>query len=283
MKIGLVMEGGAMRGMYTCGIIDVLMENGITVDGAIGVSAGATFGCNFASRQPGRALRYNLRFAHDPRYCSILSLLLTGDLYGAKFDYDTLPRRLDLFDTFTFRTNPMHFYCLATDAQTGEPVVKELTTLGYEDMDWMRASASMPVASKTVVIDGKGYLDGGCSDSIPLKRFEDMGYEKNIVILTQPEGYVKQPQKAMPLLKVLLRNELGVVSALEKRHESYNDEIRYIAEREKAGSALVFRPPAGMPINHVSHSRKDLQMVYDAGRADGERRLAEVQKFLSEV
>ena len=110
-----------------------------------------------------------------------------------------------------------------------------------------------------------------------------MGYEKNIVILTQPEGYVKQPQKAMPLLKVLLRNEPGVVSALEKRHESYNDEIRYIAEREKAGSALVFRPPAGMPINHVSHSRKDLQMVYDAGRADGERRLAEVQKFLSEV
>ena len=132
MKIGLVMEGGAMRGMYTCGIIDVLMENGITVDGAIGVSAGATFGCNFASRQPGRALRYNLRFAHDPRYCSILSLLLTGDLYGAKFDYDTLPRRLDLFDTFTFRTNPMHFYCLATDAQTGEPVVKELTTLRDE-------------------------------------------------------------------------------------------------------------------------------------------------------
>ena len=121
MKIGLVMEGGAMRGMYTCGIIDVLMENGITVDGAIGVSAGATFGCNFASRQPGRALRYNLRFAHDPRYCSILSLLLTGDLYGAKFDYDTLPRRLDLFDTFTSGRTPCIFTASPPTPSPGSP------------------------------------------------------------------------------------------------------------------------------------------------------------------
>ena len=213
MKYGLVMEGGAMRGMYTCGILDVLMEqNFYPFDGAVGVSAGATFGCNYASKQPGRAIRYNLKYAKDLRYCSAASLLLTGDLYGADFDYRRLPYQLDPFDTFTFRTNPMEFWVVATDTETGEPVYRELTTMGDDDLTWMRASASMPLASRMVEIDGRTYLDGGCSDAIPLKWFESRGYGKNVVILTQPKGYRKAPQKGLPAMRVLLEGAPGIVA-----------------------------------------------------------------------
>ena len=169
-KTGLVMEGGAMRGMFTAGVLDVLLENGIEFDGAIGVSAGATFGCNFKSKQIGRAIRYNKRFCKDWRYCSLRSLITTGDLYGAKFCYDTLPNQLDIFDTETYRANPLKFYCVASDCETGKPVYKELETCDAKDLTWMRASASMPLASKVVEVDGYKLLDGGMTDSIPLCR-----------------------------------------------------------------------------------------------------------------
>lgn len=282
MNTGLVMEGGAMRGLYTCGIIDVFMENDITFDGAIGVSAGATFGCNYASRQPGRALRYNLKYAHDPRYCSVAALLLTGDLYPEKFDYDLLPKRLDPFDTFAFRTNPMHFYAVATDCETGAPVYHELKRMDTEDLTWLRASASMPIASHIVEIDGHGYLDGGCSDPIPLKHFQKMGYQKNIVILTQPLGYRKQPQKGLQYMRPLLKRKApGVLTDMEHRHIAYNETLDYIAEQEKEGNTYVFRPSEILPIQHVSHSREDLQYVYDLGRKDAEIHMEEVKAFLA--
>ncbi len=270
-----------MRGLYTCGIMDVFMENGITFDGAIGVSAGGTFGCNYGSHQPGRAIRYNLKYAHDPRYCSIAALLLTGDLYPIKFDYDLLPKRLDIFDTFTFRTNPMRFFIVATECESGAPVYHELKSMGDEDLTWLRASASMPVAAQIVNIDGKGYLDGGCSDAIPLKHFQEMGYEKNIVILTQPDGYRKQPQKGLQLMKPFLRKAPGVYEDLKYRHIAYNATLDYIAEQEKGQNTLVFRPSEPLPIQHISHSRKDLQAVYDLGRKEAEERLEEVKQFLA--
>lgn len=281
MKTGLVMEGGAMRGLYTCGIMDVFMENGITFDGAIGVSAGGTFGCNYGSWQPGRALRYNLKYAHDPRYCSVAALLLTGDLYPVKFDYDLLPKRLDIFDTFTFRTNPMRFYIVVTDCESGAPVYHELKRMDEEDLTWLRASASMPVAAQIVRIDGRGYLDGGCSDAIPLKHFQTMGYEKNIVILTQPDGYRKQPQKGLTFMRPFLRQAPGVYEDLKHRHIAYNETLDYVAEQEKGRNTLVFRPREPLPIQHVSHSRKDLQSVYDLGRKEAEERLEEVKQFLA--
>lgn len=154
MKKGLVLEGGAMRGMFTSGVLDVFMENGIDFDGAIGVSAGATFGCNYKSRQPGRAIRYNKRFSHDWRYCSFRSLFLTGDMYGADFCYNQIPNRLDIYDVETYRKNPMQFYIVASDAVSGKSVYKKLETCDAHDLMWMRASASMPLVSKPVKIDG---------------------------------------------------------------------------------------------------------------------------------
>ena len=188
MKTGLVLEGGAMRGLYTAGVLDILMENGITVDGAVGVSAGAVFGCNYKSGQIGRVLRYNLAYCRDPRYMGLRSLIRTGDLYGEQFCYHDIPDRLDPFDREAFRKNPMAFYVVCTDVHTGEAVYYRLSDGGDRDIQWMRASASMPLVSRTVQVDGYELLDGGIADSIPIAWFRSQGYTRNLVILTQPAG-----------------------------------------------------------------------------------------------
>ena len=192
MKKGLVMEGGGMRGLFTAGVIDVFMENGIEFDGAAGVSAGAAFGCNIKSRQPGRVLRYNMAYCKDSRFCSMRSLLKTGDMFGAEFCYHTLPYELDLFDTEVYDTNPMEFHVVCTDVETGLPVYKNCMKADHIAMEWFRASASMPLVSRVVEVDGYKMLDGGIADSIPIAYFKSIGYDRNVVILTQPKEYRKE-------------------------------------------------------------------------------------------
>ena len=191
MKTGLILEGGAMRGMFTAGVMDVLMENGVTFDGAVGTSAGAAFGCNYKSHQIGRVIRYNTRYCKDKRFCSISSLIKSGDIYNADFCYGDIPSKYDIFDFDTYKNDPMEFYSVCTDIETGKAVYHKYT--GDEDsgFDWIRASASMPLVSKIVEIDGKKLLDGGMADSIPLKFFESIGYDRNVVVLTQPADYRK--------------------------------------------------------------------------------------------
>ena len=204
-KTGLVLEGGAMRGMFTAGVLDVMMENGIRFDGAMGVSAGAVFGCNFKSGQIGRSLRYNMRFCDDPRYCSFESLIRTGNLYGVDFCYDEIPNKLDPFDAQAYRENPMPFYAVCTNVETGKAIHKRLDRGDSRDMQYFRASASMPIVSQIVEADGYKLLDGGITDSIPLLAMERRGYPRNVVILTQPLGYVKEKSGILPLVHVTMR------------------------------------------------------------------------------
>lgn len=279
MKKGLVLEGGAMRGLFTAGIIDVMMEASIEPDGLIGVSAGAAFGCNYKSRQPGRAIRYNTRFARDKRYCSWQSWWKSGDLYNAEFGYHIIPTQLDLFDDKSYEANPMAFYAVCTDVETGQAVYKRLDKSGPLTYDWIRASASMPLASKVVELEGQKVLDGGVADSIPLAYFESIGYDRNVVILTQPEGFVKEHNKLMPLMRIALRKYPKMIEAMDKRHLMYNEELRYIHEAEAAGRILVIRPDEALPIGHISHDPEEMRHVYDIGREMGERRLADIQQF----
>ena len=276
---GLVLEGGAMRGLFTAGIIDVMMEHGVEPDGMIGVSAGAAFGCNYKSRQPGRAIRYNKRFAKDKRYCSWQSWWKTGDLYNADFGYHVIPTQYDIFDDAAFEANPMAFYAVCTNVETGEAVYKQLENAGQLTYDWIRASASMPLASKVVELEGMKVLDGGVADSIPLEYFERIGYERNVVILTQPEGYLKEHNRLMPLMRIALRNYPKMIEAMDKRHLMYNKQLVYVYKAEEAGRALVIRPDAKLPIGHISHDPEEMQRVYDIGREMGERRIEEIEAF----
>lgn len=281
MKKGLVMEGGALRGMFTAGVIDVMMENGIEFDGAIGVSAGAAFGCNYKSRQIGRAIRYNKRFCNDKRYSGWGSWIKTGDFFNVDFDYYVVPRTIDIFDTETFENNPMEFYVVATDALSGKSVYKKIEKGDDYDLLWIRASASMPFLSRVVDIDGGKYSDGGTADSIPLKYFEKIGYDRNIVVLTQPLGFKKEKNKFIPLFKIALRKYPNLVKALETRHEMYNETIKYIGNKEAKGEILVIRPEAPLNIKPDEKDANELERVYQEGRKTALERIEEIKTFLN--
>ena len=280
MKTSLVLEGGGMRGMYTAGILDVLMENSINVDMIIGVSAGAVFGCNFKSKQPGRAIRYNKRFCADPRYSSFRSFIKTGDWFGADFCYKDVPFKYDIFDVETYKKNPVKFYAVATDVLTGNPVYHEIPDGNENDLTWMRASASMPLVSSIVEVDGYKLLDGGMSDSIPLKKSIEMGYTKNIVVLTQVEGYQKKPNKMLPLIKMIYRKYPKIVEVMANRHKMYNDELSYVDEQKKNGNTFVIRPSRLQKVGRTEHNPEVLQKMYDLGREDAVKILPDLKKFL---
>ena len=279
MKTGLVLEGGAMRGLWTAGVTDVMMEHDVWPDGLIGVSAGAAFGCNYKSRQPGRAIRYNTRFARDRRYSGLRSLLTSGDYFNAHFGYHVVPYEYDLFDVRTFEQNPLRFIVVCTDVETGQAVYHDMTHVNFDELEWLRASASMPLASKVVEVQGRKLLDGGVSDSIPLEYFERNGYERNVVILTQPLGYQKEHNRLMPLMRLSLRKYPQMVKALDERHLMYNQELAYVAQAEKAGRCLVIRPDEKIPIGHISHNPDQMRHVYELGRQMGERYISHIRDF----
>ncbi len=268
-----------MRGLFSAGIIDVMMEHDIWPDGLIGVSAGAAFGCNYKSRQIGRAIRYNMRFAKDSRYSGLRSLLTTGDYFNAAFDYHIVPRQYDIFDTQAFAENPMAFIVVCTDVETGKAVYKKLEEVNDEALEWIRASASMPIVSRIVELEGHKLLDGGVADSIPLAQFERMGYDRNIVVLTQPEGYQKEHNRLMPLLRLSLRRYPNMIEALDKRHLMYNEELSYVKAAEQQGRCLVIRPEVKIPIGHLSHDPEQMRLVYEMGRATGTKKIEEIKAY----
>lgn len=278
---GLILEGGAMRGLFTAGVIDEMMEQGVRYDGCIGVSAGAAFGCNYKSHQIGRVLRYNKRFAHEKKYCSWYSWLTTGDLYGADFCYHKLPDELDIMDVKTYNSDPMHFYVTATDTATGKAVYHELDHLDDEAYEWMRASASMPVVSRPVRLMGRSLLDGGISDSIPVKFFESIGYTRNAVVLTQPRGYRKGAQSGMKILARLLKQYPAIVKDLKERHIVYNRELDYIDQREKEGKLFVIAPPHELKIGKTEHDTERMDEVYQIGRQTMKEHISELNQFLN--
>jgi len=279
MKTALIMEGGAMRGMFTCGVIDVLMQHGITFDGAAGISAGAVFGCNFKSRQIGRPIRYNKKYCADPRYCSIRSLLRTGDLYGADFCYRELPDELDVFDRKAFQENPLQFYVGATDVQTGKPVYHLCTDGGSEDMLWFQASASMPIVSRPVKINDVLLLDGGITDAVPYAYMEAHGYQRNVIVLTQPKGYRKEPVSGM--MRIMLRKYPHIAAAMAVRHQMYNQQMEEIDQREAFGKSLIIRPPQSLQIGHTEKNPDELERVYQIGIREAEKRIEDIRSFLA--
>ena len=280
MKKGLVLEGGAMRGMFTAGILDVFMENDIDCDGAVGVSAGAVFGCNYKSKQIGRGIRYNKKYCTDDRYVSLKSWITTGDLYGAEFSYHTLPQELDVFDTDAFSKSPMEFYVVCTDMHTGRAVYHKCTDGGENDIQWMRASASLPLAARPVELAGRVLSDGGTSDSIPVKFMEYKGYDKLVVILTRPKNYVKRPSRMMPVMNKMLKKYPNFLNTMSRRYMKYNKTLAYIEQQERLGRLFVIRPDADLAIGKVCRNPDELERVYQLGREKGLSELEKVKRYL---
>ena len=280
MKTGLILEGGAMRGIFSAGVMDVMMENGIRFDGIVGVSAGAAFGVNYKSGQIGRAIRYNAKYCHDKRYCGIGSLLKTGNLFNTDFCYGEVPLKLDIFDFDAFEKDPTTFYITCTDVESGKPVYHEYTGRNDHGFDWIRASASLPLVSQIVEIDGAKLLDGGISDSIPVAYFESIGYTKNVVILTQPQNYRKEKNRMLPLIRMKYRKYPNLIKALENRHLMYNAELELIAKQEKRGELFVIRPDSPLPVKRAEKDPAKLKACYEIGRQTAEKELARLIAFM---
>ncbi len=283
MKKGLIMEGGAMRGLFTAGVTDVFMENGIDFDGGVGTSAGAAFGCNYKSKQIGRALRYNKEYCDDERYVSAKSFFKTGNLYSEDFCYHQIPETLDKFDFDTFNRNPMEFYVTCTNIETGLAVHHKHDE-EKEDMgtflEWVRASCAMPLLEQIVEIDGLKLLDGGVGDSVPLRFMEEIGYDRNVVILTQPLNYVKKKIKYGLLARKVYKEYPKLTEAMLDRYERYNETYSYIRDKELKGDLFVIRPPKSLNIS-ISNKPEEIQRVYDIGRNEGLKCLDAVRDYLS--
>lgn len=279
-KIGLVLEGGGMRGIYTAGVLDVFMDKDLEFDGVIGVSAGAIHGGTFLAKQKGRNVRYYKKYCNDKRFMSIRNFILTGDVVGEKFCYHTLPEKLDPFDYEAFRQCGKEYYVTCSNIETGEAEYIKLTDLSKE-MDYLRASASLPYVSKMVKIDGKKLMDGGCTDSIPVKAMLNMGYEKCVVVLTRHDGYVKKSEK-MPFAKLLYGKYPNFIKAMENRHNVYNKTIKEIEQLEAAGKIFVVRPSEELTIGRMEGDAEKIQGVYDIGVKDAQKQMKLLEKWLAE-
>lgn len=277
-KVALVLEGGALRGLYTAGVLDVFMENDIKVDAILGVSAGALFGINYKSKQIGRALRYNLKYAHDKRYMGMYSLITTGDIMNRKFCFDTLVNVLDPLDFETYNNYDVDFYAVVTNVGTGKAEYINIDD-ARKNMEYLRASGSMPFVSNLVEIDGNNYLDGAVSDPIPFKKALDMGYEKIIVILTRPEGYLKT--KSFMPFGLVYKKYPNFVKTAKEVYIKYNETLNLIKQYESDGRIIVFRPSEKIKMKRVEKDLKKLQAIYDVGVKDSTNNLSMVKEFVS--
>lgn len=280
MKTGLVLEGGAMRGIYTAGVLDVFMEKQLHFDGVIGVSAGALHGCSFVSGQKGRSIRYYKNYRNDRHFMSIWNLIHTGEIVGRDFCYHEIPERLDPYDYEAFLKADTAFYAVCTNLETGKAEYIRITDM-LNQVDVMRASASMPYVSRIVSWDGKKLLDGGCADSIPVQQFKKMGYERNVVVLTREEGFVKKPE-TVKLAEIYYHRYPAFVEALKTRHEVYNRTLEEIRSMEKNGEAFVIRPSQRLTIGRMESDIEEIQKVYDLGRKDAKDHMTKMKEWLKE-
>lgn len=278
MKIGLVLEGGAMRGLYTAGVLDVFLDKDIKVTDILGVSAGAVFGVNYKSNQRGRTLRYNLKYLNDKRYMSINSLIKTGNLVNKEFAYYTLPKELDIFDEKAYEDNNINFYAVITNMETGKPEYEKIDN-AEEKIEVLRASSSMPFLSKPVLINNNSYLDGGISDSIPVLKAMEMGCDKVIVVLTRPIEYRKKKRNSF-LIKMFYKKYPNLINTMVNRYKNYNNTVEEIIKLEEEGKIFVIRPSRLVDIKRVEKDPKKLQEMYDLGVSDTISRIEELKNYL---
>ena len=280
MKIGLVLEGGGMRGLFSAGVLDALLElKELSVNGIVGVSSGALFGVNYVSKQKERAVRYNKKYADDKRYMGLHSWITTGNAVNKDFAFYELPYKLDVFDNETFKKAETDFYVVMTNVESGKPEYV-LIEDAFAQMEYLRATSALPFASKIIEINGKKYLDGGISDSIPIDFCESLGYDKIIAVLTRPEGTYKEDKLGF-LYKLVYRKYPNLVNSLLNMATDYEKVLAKIKDLENKGKIFVVRPPEVLKIGRLEKNRDKIQKVYDTGLNTGLKELSNIVKYLN--
>ena len=278
----LLLEGGSLRGLFTAGVLDVLMENGLVTDGAIGVSAGAVFGCNYKSHQIGRVIRYNTEYCNDKRYASFKNLVKTGNLYSEQFCYHEVPEKLEPFDFDAYRRSPIRLTAVSSNLDTGEADYHDVVDLAEDgDLPYLIASSSMPLVSQIVDVDGKHLLDGGTCDSVPIVHSMLTGCKKHVVVLTQAADYVKGPNKLMPVLSQVYADFPYYLDRLRYRHYEYNRTYRQLVRMHDAGEVFVIRPQKPVTIHSMEHDQEKLLDLYAQGYAEAARTWFDLQEYLA--
>ena len=278
-KAGLVVEGGGMRGVYSSGVLDFFIEKDLFFENNYGVSAGACHLCSYLAKQYKRAFRVNVDYLNDKRYCSVHSLLKTGNLFGAEMLYDIIPNELDLFDYDTYNKNESNFYVVITDINTGKPEYVKIGDL-KKDIIYVRASSSLPLLAQNVKINDKEYLDGGISDSIPIKKSIADGNKKNVVILTRDSTYRKGKNSLMPIIKLKYKKYPNFVKSMADRYIVYNEILHFIKELENNGDVFVIRPKKPVNIGRTEKNREKLEELYNDGYNDAKDCYEELLKYL---
>ena len=278
-KAGLVVEGGGMRGVYSSGVLDFFIEKDLFFENNYGVSAGACHLCSYLAKQYKRAFRVNVDYLNDKRYCSVHSLLKTGNLFGAEMLYDIIPNELDLFDYDTYNKNKSNFYVVITDINTGKPEYVKIGDL-KKDIIYVRPSSSLPLLAQNVKINDKEYLDGGISDSIPIKKSIADGNKKNVVILTRDSTYRKGKNSLMPIIKLKYKKYPNFVKSMADRYIVYNEILDFIKELENNGDVFVIRPKKPVNIGRTEKNREKLEALYNDGYNDAKDCYEELLKYL---
>ncbi len=277
---GLILEGGGMKGIYTAGVLDFFLDKNLSFASYYGVSAGACTLCSFLSGQRGRGRDVMLDYLTDKHYMGFYSLATTGDIFGADMNFNLVPNYLNPYDYEAFGRHEGKAYAVVTDIESGEAFYKELTDM-YEDIDYVRASSALPLVSKNVKIAGHKYLDGGIADSIPIKRSEADGNTKNIVVMTKPEGFRREPEKILKLIKARYRNYPKVYELMRDRHIAYNETMDYIEAKAAAGELFLIRPGTDLEIGRLEKDPDKLNVLYEEGYKDAQSGYEAMMDYLN--
>lgn len=278
---GLVLEGGGMKGIYTAGVLEYFMEKDLYFKNCYGVSAGACHLCSYISKQKKRAYRVALNYLKDKNYCSVRSLLTTGDLFNADMCYNKIPNKLDPYDYKTAAKYEGNAYAVVTNIRTGEAEYMPMREM-HKDTIAVRASASLPLVSKNVKIGNEYYLDGGMADAVPIRHSIADGNVKNVVILTKEVGYIRKPasKASMNMIRLKYAKYPKLYELIADRHIRYNETLAFLEEEEKAGRAYVIRPKKANDIGRIEKDREKLEALYQLGYQDAKNCYDEMMAFL---
>ncbi|MCH5200554.1 MAG: patatin family protein [Oscillospiraceae bacterium] len=282
MKIGLVIEGGASRTYFACGVMDWLLQNGIHADYIIGVSAGIAFGVSYCSRQFERNLRILKNYEEDKRYMGVRHLLdrRNKSYYNLEFVFETIPKELVPFDYPAFYGRKERCIAVVTRLDSGEAEYIEMPV--DDNFDVLKASCALPILFKPIELNGVQYMDGGIADSIPFKKALDDGCDKVIVLLSHPRGYIKGKESAAPLVKMAYRKHKKFLNSFQNRPQKYNESLRELEKSEKEGKALVLAPTE-KELKGIGRTEKKvslLEPLYRSGFGAAERLSEQIREFV---